>query len=72
MPNSRYAARQGPASAQILGPLTEALATLPVQNAIIGGEVVFLDANGKSVFVDLMRRRKAHAILYCFDALAEQ
>jgi bifunctional non-homologous end joining protein LigD len=51
------------------GPLNAALARLPVQNAIIDGEVVCLDAKGKSVFLDLMRRRKADAILYCFDLL---
>ena len=51
------------------GPLSTALAKLAVQNAIIDGEVVCLDAEGKSVFLDLMRRRKANAILYCFDLL---
>jgi bifunctional non-homologous end joining protein LigD len=51
------------------GPLSAALAKLPVQNAIIDGEVVCLDKDGKSVFLDLMRRRKANAILYCFDLL---
>ena len=51
------------------GPLNAALAKLPVQNAIIDGEVVCLDAKGKSVFLDLMRPRKANAILYCFDLL---
>jgi bifunctional non-homologous end joining protein LigD len=50
-------------------PLTAALAKLPVQNVIIDGEVVCLDAKGKSVFLDLMRPRKANAILYCFDLL---
>jgi bifunctional non-homologous end joining protein LigD len=50
-------------------PLNAALAKLPVQNAIIDGEVVCLDAKGKSVFLDLMRPRKANAILYCFDLL---
>lgn len=51
------------------GPLNAALAKLPVQNAIIDGEVVCLDKDGKSVFLDLMRRRKVNAILYCFDLL---
>src|SRR5579864_6033548 len=51
------------------GPLTAALAKLKVQNAVIDGEVVCLDAKGKSVFLDLMRPRKANAILYCFDLL---
>jgi bifunctional non-homologous end joining protein LigD len=50
-------------------PLTAALAKLPVQNTIIDGEVVCLDAKGKSVFLDLKRPRKADAILYCFDLL---
>jgi bifunctional non-homologous end joining protein LigD len=50
------------------GPLSAALSKLPVQNAIIDSEIVCLDAKGKSVFLD-MRRRKANAILYCFDLL---
>jgi bifunctional non-homologous end joining protein LigD len=50
------------------GPLAASVANLKVQNAIIDGEVVCLDAKGRSVFLD-MRRRKANAILYCFDLL---
>jgi len=50
------------------GPLNAALSKLPVQNAIIDGELVCLDAKGKSVFLD-MRRRKTNAILYSFDLL---
>jgi bifunctional non-homologous end joining protein LigD len=50
-------------------PLAASVAKLRVQNAIIDGEVVCLDKDGKSVFLDLMRRRKADAILYCFDLL---
>jgi bifunctional non-homologous end joining protein LigD len=49
-------------------PLAASVAKLKVQNAIIDGEVACLDAKGKSVFLD-MRRRKANAILYCFDLL---
>ena len=50
-------------------PLAASVAKLKVQNAIIDGEVVCLDKDGKSAFLDLMRRRKAEAILYCFDLL---
>jgi bifunctional non-homologous end joining protein LigD len=49
--------------------LAASVAKLPVRNAIIDGEVVCLDKDGKSIFRDLMRRRKADAILYCFDLL---
>jgi bifunctional non-homologous end joining protein LigD len=49
-------------------PLASSVAKLKVQNAIIDGEVVCLDSKGRSVFLD-MRRRKANAILYCFDLL---
>ncbi len=49
-------------------PLAASVAKLRVQNAIIDAEVVCLDAKGRSVFLD-MRRRKANAILYCFDLL---
>jgi bifunctional non-homologous end joining protein LigD len=51
------------------GPLAASVAKLKVQNAIIDAEVVCLDKDGKSVFLDLMRPRKANAILYCFDLL---
>ncbi len=50
-------------------PLAASLAKLPVKNARIDSEIVVLDAEGKSVFLDLMRRRRAGAILYCFDLL---
>ena len=49
--------------------LAGSVAKLPVQNAIIDAEVVCLDAKGRSVFLDLMRKRKISAILYCFDLL---
>src|ERR1700674_3397844 len=50
-------------------PMASALAKLPVKNAIIDSEIVVLDAEGKSVFADLMRRRRAEAVLACFDLL---
>ena len=50
-------------------PLAASVAKLRVQNAVIDCEIVCLDSEGKSVFLDLMRRRKANAILYCFDLL---
>jgi len=49
-------------------PLAASVAKLKVQNAIID-EVVCLDKDGKSVFLDLMRRKREAAILYCFDLL---
>jgi bifunctional non-homologous end joining protein LigD len=48
--------------------LEEALATLPVQNAIIDGEIVCIDANGVSRFNGLLSR-KAEPVLYAFDLL---
>jgi bifunctional non-homologous end joining protein LigD len=50
-------------------PLATAVAKLPVKNAIIDSELVVLDSEGKSVFLDLMRKRQANAILCCFDLL---
>ena len=44
------------------------LAKLPVQDAILDGELVCLDADGRSQFMDLMRRRKA-ACFYAFDLI---
>jgi len=49
-------------------PLKRALAKLPVQNAIIDGEVVCLDKNGVSQFYQLLNR-KGKPILYAFDLL---
>ena len=39
-------------------PLNAALAKLKVQNAIIDGEVVCLDAKGRSVFLEMMEGAK--------------
>jgi len=49
--------------------LAAALAKLSVKDAIIDSELVVLDSEGKSVFLDLMRRRKSEAVLACFDLL---
>jgi bifunctional non-homologous end joining protein LigD len=49
--------------------LAKAVAGLKVQDAIIDAEVVCLDGEGKSVFLDLMRKRKVEATLYAFDLL---
>jgi bifunctional non-homologous end joining protein LigD len=49
-------------------PLTKALAGLPVQNAIIDGEIVCLDAKGVSQFNQLLGR-KGEPVLYAFDLL---
>jgi bifunctional non-homologous end joining protein LigD len=45
------------------------LADLPVQNAILDGELVCLDADGRSQFMDLMRRRREDVCYYAFDLL---
>ena len=49
--------------------LAKTLAGLPVKNAIIDAELVCLDQDGRSVFLDLMRKRKQDAVLYAFDLL---
>ena len=48
--------------------LEEALATLPVQNAIIDGEIICVDSKGVSHFNELLSR-KAEPVLYAFDLL---
>jgi len=48
--------------------LEKALATLPVQNAIIDGEIVCIDAKGVSRFNELLSS-KAEPVLYAFDLL---
>jgi ATP-dependent DNA ligase len=42
---------------------------LPVKNAILDGELVCLSADGRSQFLDLMRRRRQDAAFYAFDLL---
>jgi bifunctional non-homologous end joining protein LigD len=49
--------------------LSTALATLPVENAILDGELVCLGADGRSQFIDLLRKRRQDAIFYAFDLL---
>jgi bifunctional non-homologous end joining protein LigD len=46
-----------------------ALSKLPVKTAIMDGEIVCLDGDGRSRFLQLMRRRKAEAAFYAFDLL---
>src|SRR6516162_7216295 len=48
--------------------LKVALAKLPVQNAILDGEIVCLDENGVSRFYQLLNG-KAEPVLYAFDLL---
>ena len=48
--------------------LKRALAKLPVENTIIDGEIVCLDAQGVSQFYQLLNR-KAEPVLYAFDLL---
>jgi bifunctional non-homologous end joining protein LigD len=48
--------------------LKKALTKLPVQSAIIDGEIVCLDAHGVSRFNELLKR-KGEPVLYAFDLL---
>ena len=48
--------------------LSSMMAQLPVKNAIFDGELVCLDNDGRSVFLDLRRRRR-DACFYAFDLL---
>jgi bifunctional non-homologous end joining protein LigD len=49
--------------------LASIMAKLSVKNAILDGELVCLDNDGKSVFLDLMRRKHGDAHFYAFDLL---
>jgi bifunctional non-homologous end joining protein LigD len=49
--------------------LGKALAGLRVKNAILDGEIVCLDKFGRSVFRDLMRRKRQDVVFYAFDIL---
>jgi len=49
--------------------LSQALAALPVTSAILDGEIVCLDQDGKSMFLDLLRRKRQDAAFYAFDLL---
>ena len=52
------------------GPLAAALASeLRVKNAIIDGEIVCLDGQGRSLFLELLRHRSVNPVLYAFDLL---
>jgi bifunctional non-homologous end joining protein LigD len=48
--------------------LRDSLATLKVKNAVIDGELVCLDAEGRSIFNELLHR-KGHPVFYAFDLL---
>jgi bifunctional non-homologous end joining protein LigD len=47
------------------GPLCEAMASLKVKSAILDGEIVCLDSEGRSVFYELLYRR-GHPVFYAF------
>ena len=48
--------------------LASTMAKLPVKNTILDGELVCLDNDGRSIFLDLRRRRR-DACFYAFDLL---
>jgi ATP-dependent DNA ligase len=50
------------------GPLREALARLRVRDAVLDGEIVCLDSEGRSQFYTLLRRR-GEPVFYAFDLL---
>jgi bifunctional non-homologous end joining protein LigD len=49
--------------------LRTAMAKLPVKTAILDGELVCLDQDGRSQFRELMHRRRQDAAFYAFDLL---
>jgi bifunctional non-homologous end joining protein LigD len=49
--------------------LVKALAGLRVKSAILDGEIVVLGSDGRSQFMELMRRRTPDAIYYAFDLI---
>jgi bifunctional non-homologous end joining protein LigD len=49
-------------------PLRDSLAELRVKNAVLDGEIVYLDAAGRSIFKDMLHRR-GEPIFYAFDLL---
>jgi bifunctional non-homologous end joining protein LigD len=49
--------------------LKKALSHLPVRRAILDGEIVCLDGDGRSQFLELMRRRRTGVVFYAFDLL---
>lgn len=51
------------------GSLAATIATLPVKSAILDGEIVCLDKDGRSQFLDLLRHRRTDAVFYAFDLL---
>ena len=57
-----------PKHAQSFGPLKEALVELRVKNAVLDGEIVYLDQTGRGIFKDVLHRR-GEPIFYAFDLL---
>jgi bifunctional non-homologous end joining protein LigD len=49
--------------------LCNLMAALPVQDAIFDGELICLGPDGRSMFMDLMRRRRQDVCYYAFDLL---
>ena len=49
--------------------LCAVLGQLPVRDAILDGELVCLDGDGRSQFMDLMRRKRQDVCFYAFDLL---
>jgi bifunctional non-homologous end joining protein LigD len=49
--------------------LAQTITQLPVKSAILDGEIVCLDQDGRSQFPQLMRRRRADACFCAFDLL---
>jgi bifunctional non-homologous end joining protein LigD len=49
--------------------LADSLGKLRIRDAILDGELVWLDQDGRSLFMDLMRRRTRDALYYVFDLL---
>lgn len=45
------------------------MAAVRAKDAILDGEMVCLDGDGRSQFLELMRRRRAEAVFYAFDLL---
>jgi bifunctional non-homologous end joining protein LigD len=51
------------------GQLRDALASVHLTDAILDGEIVCLDGKGRSIFKDVMHRKRRDAAFYAFDIL---
>jgi len=65
----RFVSRNGHTFTKFADLCANIAATIRSENAVLDGEIVCLDATGRSVFNDLMFRREGDCYFFAFDVL---